>query len=190
MNESSNTSSHEAWNKGKLVGQVVAPGGGTTWTRVMFERQVLGDDYWTKQAAIGNVLFPSGAPTSDALVRGEIQIAPLLYSILFTKAKEGAPVGHVFAPEGVPVIPFAEGVTTVAKNPNAARLFLNWRLSKEGQTFLVNELGHISSLKDAPAYPKGWDPKVVKVWLPNFEQFEKLRDGWVGEWNKTYNYRQ
>ena len=26
----------------KLTGQVIAPSGGTTWTRVMFERQVLG----------------------------------------------------------------------------------------------------------------------------------------------------
>ena len=28
----------------KLTGQVIAPSGGTTWTRVMFERQVLGED--------------------------------------------------------------------------------------------------------------------------------------------------
>src|SRR6266508_1899688 len=35
----------------KQIGQVIAPSGGTTWTRVMFERQVLGEDYWKKQAA-------------------------------------------------------------------------------------------------------------------------------------------
>jgi iron(III) transport system substrate-binding protein len=35
----------------KQIGQVVGPSGGTTWTRTMFERQVLGDDYWKKQAA-------------------------------------------------------------------------------------------------------------------------------------------
>ncbi len=59
----------------KKIGQVIAPSGGTTWTRVMFERQVLGEDYWKKQAATQPVLYPSGAPTSDALVRGEISIA-------------------------------------------------------------------------------------------------------------------
>ena len=37
--------------KGKQIGQTIAPSGGTTWTRVMFERQVLGEDYWKKQAA-------------------------------------------------------------------------------------------------------------------------------------------
>src|ERR1700712_4954054 len=35
----------------KLTGQVFAQSGGTTWTRIMFERQVLGEDYWAKQAA-------------------------------------------------------------------------------------------------------------------------------------------
>ena len=176
--------------KGKLIGQVVGPSGGTTWTRSMFERQVLGEDYWAKQAAVGNGLYPSGAPLADSLVRGEVQIAPLLYNIVFTKAKEGAPIGFVFPPEGVPIIPYAEGIPTTAKNPNAARLFMNWRLSQEGQTFLVEQLGHVSSMKVPPAYPKGWDPTQVKVWLPNFEQFEKLRETWLNDWNKTYNYRQ
>src|SRR5580700_5068459 len=35
----------------KMTGQVFAESGGTTWTRTMFERQVLGEDYWAKQAA-------------------------------------------------------------------------------------------------------------------------------------------
>ena len=69
----------------KQIGQVIAPSGGTTWTRVMFERQVLGEDYWQKQAATNPVLYPSGAPMSDSLVRGEIAMGPLLYNIVFPK---------------------------------------------------------------------------------------------------------
>ena len=176
--------------KNKMIGQVVAPSGGTTWTRSMFERQVLGEDYWAKQAALGIALYPSGAPLSDALVRGEVSIAPLLYNIAYTKARDGAPLESIFAPEGVPIIPFADGIPKTAKNPNAARLFMNWRLSKEGQSFQINSLGNITSLKEPPSYPKGWDPKVVKVWVPNFEQFEKLREPWIEQWNKTYGYRQ
>jgi iron(III) transport system substrate-binding protein len=176
--------------KGKQIGQVVGPSGGTTWTRVMFERQVLGEDYWAKQAATEVALFPSGAPTADALVRGEISIAPLLYNIVFNKMKEGAPVESVFPPDGVPIIPFAAGVPKTAQNPNAAKLFLNWCMSAEGQSFMINELGNLTSLKAPPAFPKGWDPKAVKVWLPKFEEFKSLRASWLEEWNKTYNYRQ
>ena len=176
--------------KDKQIGQVVGPSGGTTWTRIMFERQVMGEDYWAKQAALGIALYPSGAPTSDALVRGEISIAPLLYNIIYTKIVEGAPAEAIFAPEGVPIIPYADGITKTSKSPNAAKLFMNWRLSKEGQAFQIEKLGNISSMKEPPALPKGWDPKIVKVWVPEFKQFESLRDKWIEDWNKTYGYRQ
>src|ERR1700758_3864545 len=83
----------------KQVGQVIAPSGGTTWTRVMFERQVLGEDYWKKQAATDPVLYPSGAPMSDALVRGEVVMGPLLYNIVYPKKRDGAPLEIFFAPE-------------------------------------------------------------------------------------------
>ena len=83
----------------KQIGQVFAPSGGTTWTRSMFERQVLGEDYWAKQAATKPVLYPSGAPLSDALVRGEVSIAPLLYNIIYTKQREGR-AGRDLLPAG------------------------------------------------------------------------------------------
>jgi len=176
--------------KGKLIGHVVGPSGGTTWTRAMFERQVLGEDYWTKQAALDIALYPSGAPLSDSLVRGEVSIAPLLYNVAYIKQRDGAPVEIFFPPEGVPLIPYADGVTKTAQNPNAAKLFMNWRLSREGQKFMIEQLGNLTSLKEAPAYPKGFDPKVVKVWVPKFEEFDKLREPWLADWNKAYNYRQ
>ena len=176
--------------KGKQIGHVIGPSGGTTWTRIMFERQVLGEDYWKQQAALGIALYPSGAPLSDALVRGEVSIAPLLYNIIYTKIVEGAPAEAIFAPEGVPIIPYADGIAKTSKNPNAAKLFMNWRLSKEGQAFQITKLGNITSMKEPPAFPKGWDPKTIKVWVPDFAQFEKLREPWTNDWNKTYGYRQ
>jgi iron(III) transport system substrate-binding protein len=174
----------------KQIGQVFAASGGTTWTRVMFERQVLGEDYWRKQAATNPVLYPSGAPMSDALVRGEITMGPLLYNAVFPKKRDGAPLEIFFAPEGAPVNPYASGVTKTAAHPNAGKLFLNWCLSREGQTFMIKEQGNLTSMKEAPVYPSGFDPKVVKVWLPNFEQYVKLHAAWVEDWNKVYGYRQ
>ena len=156
----------------------------------MFERQVLGEDYWAKQAATHPMLYPSGAPMSDALVRGEIAIGPLLYNVVYPKKKDGAPIEAVFPPEGVPVNPYASGIPKTAAHPNAAKLFLNWCLSKEGQTFMIKELGNLTSLKVPPAYPEGFDPKVVKVWYPNFDQYVKLHGPWVAEWDKTFGYRQ
>jgi iron(III) transport system substrate-binding protein len=174
----------------KQIGQVIGPSGGTTWTRIMFEREVLGEDYWKKQAATTPVLYPSGAPTSDAVVRGEVSIAPLLYNIIYVKKRDGAPVDIVFAPEGVPVNPYAAGVTKASANPNAAKLFMNWLLSVEGQTFLIKQQGNLTGLKNPPVNPPGYDPAKVKLWVPNFERYTKNREAWVEEWNKTYGYRQ
>ncbi len=174
----------------KQIGQVFAASGGTTWTRIMLERQVLGEDYWKRQAATNPILYPSGAPMSDALVRGEIVMGPLLYNAVFPKKRDGAPIEILFAPEGAPVNPYASGVPKTATHPNAAKLFLNWCLSEDGQAFMIKELGNLTSLKKAPVYPAGFDPKVVKLWLPNFDQYVKLHASWVEEWNKTYGYRQ
>src|SRR3954447_3429146 len=176
--------------KGKQIGQVVGPSGGTTWTRVMFERQVLGEDYWAKQAATEVTLFPSGAPAADALVRGEVSILPSLYNIVFTKQRDGAPVEIIFAPEGMPINPYAAGIPASAKNPNAAKLFLNWCLSVEGQAFMIKEQGNLTSLKVPPVLAKGYDPNKVKSWIPNFKQYQELRATWIEDWNRAYNYRQ
>jgi len=174
----------------KKIGQVIAPSGGTTWTRIMFERQVLGEDYWAKQAKTQPVLFPSGAPTSDAMVRGEISVGVLLYNIVYIKKRDGAPVDAIFPPEGVPLNFYAAGVTKTAASPNAGKLFLNWCMSEEGQAFQIKELGYLTALKTPPLNPPGYDPKVVKAWAPDFDQYVKLRDSWIDDWNKTYGYRQ
>ncbi|MBV9457202.1 MAG: extracellular solute-binding protein [Bradyrhizobium sp.] len=174
----------------KQTGQVFAESGGTTWTRIMFERQVLGEDYWKNQAATHPILYPSGAPMSDALVRGEFGVGPLLYNAIYPKQKEGAPVKMIFPPEGVPANPYASGIPKTAAHPNAGKLYMNWCLSKEGQAFMIKEQGNLTSLKVAPVYPEGFDPKVVKVWYPNMDQYITLHGDWVADWDKVYGYRQ
>ena len=152
----------------------------------MFERQVLGEDYyWKKQAATHPTLYPSGAPMSDSMVRGETAIGPLLYNAIYPKQKDGAPIKIFFGPEGAPVNPYASGIPKTAEERNAAKLFLNWNMSADGQSFMIKELGNLTSLKVAPFYPEGFDPKVVKVWLPNFDDYVKLHPAWVEDWNKT-----
>ena len=170
--------------------QVIAPSGGTTWTRVMFERQVLGEDYWAKQAANKPRLYPSGAPLSDALVRGEVTIAPLIYNIVYPKKRDGAPIEIFFAPEGVPVVPYASGIPKSAAHPNAGKLFLDYMLSEQGQVFSIQEQGNLSSLKNPPALPPGFEPKINKIWVPDFKQSEELHDPWIADWNRIYGYRQ
>lgn len=172
-----------------LIGQVVGPSGGNSWARIMFERMVLGKDYWTRQAATHPRLFQSAAPASDALVRGEVGIAALIYDIIYPKRRDGAPVGIVFGPEGVPTTHFASGIPKTAKHVAAARLFLDWILSPEGQYLSITRNGDLTMLKHPPAVPEGFDPKSARLWLPDLKQSQQLHDPWLAEWNRVYGYR-
>jgi iron(III) transport system substrate-binding protein len=170
------------------VGLTVAISGGGPWNLAMFQRKILGEDYWAKLAATKPTLFPSQAPMADALVRGEVAVAPLVTDLAIPMQNRGAPVRWLFAPEGVPLTVFAGGLTRAATSPNAARLFLDWMLSREGQAAAV-ELGGFSSLIDTPL-PPGVDKTKIKVWLPDRTEFAKLHDPWIAEWNKVFNFRQ
>ena len=55
---------------------------------------------------------------------------------------------------------------------------------------MIRDLGYLTSLKKAPLYPEGFDPNVVKVWVPKYDEFVGLQKNWLDEWNKTFNYRQ
>lgn len=172
------------------IGEVIAPSGGTTWTRILFERQKVDPEYWTKQAATKPALYPSSAPGSDAVVRGEVNLMPLVVNAIYTKRRDGAPVELVFPTEGIPLVPYATGIPKTAANPNAARLYLDFCLSKEGQAFSMAQQGNLTSLTAPPAEIKGYDPKSTPVWLPKAEDFDNLRSSWIEEWNKIYGYRQ
>ena len=94
-----------------------------------------------------------------------------------------------FPPEGVPVIPYGSGIPKTAQNPNAARLYLEWQLSEEGQIYSIKQHGNLTSLKVPPLLPAGMT-KDTKVWVPKFAEFEALYGKWIEEWNKVYGYRQ
>ncbi len=170
------------------IARVIAGSGGAPWGLAMFERQVFGEDYWQKAAATKPRLFPSQAPMVDAIIRGEVALAALVTNLSIPLERQGAPLKWTFAPEGVPVTVFAAGVTKTAPNPNAAKLYMDWALSREGQTAMV-DVGNFSAMTNAPL-PPGVDPAAIKPWLPDEAQYEKLRAGWTEEWNKIFNYRQ
>jgi iron(III) transport system substrate-binding protein len=170
------------------LGQTVVSAGGGPFNRAMFERKVLGEDYWAKQAALKPTLYPSQAQMVDAMIRGDIAIAPLVTNLAIPLAVQGAPIKWFFAPEGVPVTVFCAGIAKGAAHPNAAKLFLDWALSPEGQALMV-ELGSFSALARAPM-PEGVDAAAIKTWYPDDDEIAKIFASWTDDWNKAYGYRQ
>ena len=174
--------------KGQIAA-VIAGGGGPPWNRTLFERQVLGETYWQKLADNAPSLYPSGAPATDAIVRGEVKVGAQQTNIVLPRIKDGAPLGCATPPEGVPLTSYGAGIPVSAKNVNAARVFLNWSLSREGQEAFVRDSAGFSALKDGPL-PEGIDLKLTKPWYPNIDDYTNLQETYVAEWNKLNNYRQ
>ena len=170
------------------IGLTVALAGGGPWNLAMFQRQVLGEKYWDELAATKPQLFPSGASMLDALIRGDVAVAPITTQMAIPMSLQDAPVKWAAATEGMPTTTFAAGMLRKAEHPNAAKLFLDWSLSREGQIVLL-DFGSFSALRDAPS-PPGVDMSKIKVWLPNDEEYLKLRPGWIADWSKTFGYRQ
>jgi iron(III) transport system substrate-binding protein len=175
--------------KGKQIAEVGGGTGGPQWTRILFQRQVLGADYWSKLAANEPQIYPSGAPATDAIIRGEARLGAQQTNIVIPRQKEGAPIACEIPPEGVPLTSYGAGIPKTAAHPNAARLFLNWSLSREGQESFVHDSAGFSALKNGPL-PEGFDYKSVKPWYAKMADYVGLQAKWVDDWNRTFNYRQ
>jgi len=64
-----------------------------------------------------------------------------------------------------------------APHPNAAKVFLNWILTREGQTAWSNAMGYVSRRLDVPTdhIPSYWIPKPgVKYWPSYYEEDSTL----------------
>ena len=90
--------------------------------------------------------------------------------------------------EGVPREPWTAGILKRAPHPNAARLFLDFLLYKEGQTIYVKTMGWLLAradvalpgFKDMPA-----DEKLLKAPMSAAAAL-KVRDSYVDKWKQLW----
>jgi len=175
--------------KGQL-GLVPAELGGTPWMTALFQYQVLGnnsDSYWQKLAAQKPRFFTSAGGIGKTLINGETPAAVALDVVSVADIKKGAPVKFVYPEEGVVMILFNNGITTVGKNPNGAKLWQNWTLSREGQEVWTKQVGGLSARTDID--PPATAPKKVKIWSAKEDDYVKLRAPYTKRWNQIFGYK-
>lgn len=143
------------------LGIAQAGAGGSALALTRFQRDVLGDDYLRDYADDTRVFDSLGAEL-DGLARGEIEAGTVVVSSVNIAASENAPVTFVVPEEGVTAYDYYTGVASTAKNIAAAKVFLNWNLSRRGQ-HVLRDIGEYSVRTDVPA------PQVRGVALPDFD---------------------
>jgi iron(III) transport system substrate-binding protein len=111
-----------------------------------------GEDFLTKLKAQTPIVAASAAPATQQLAAGEGAIVmPGVQSIVEDLKAKGASVAYVQPPAstGPEIVP---GLSAKAAHPNAARLFIHYLVSEEGNKILNSTPGSISP-RDAAALP-------------------------------------
>lgn len=153
--------------KGKIAAPDVALGG-TSWMQYFFFRKKYGDDFIRLFAAQKPTLFLSDQTMTLAVARGEFPIGLLGSPSYSFRVDQGAPLKNVYPADGVIAVPDAVMLPEHSPHPNAAELFGNWYLSKEGQTAEITIRGIWSFRKDLPMAAKQNPPATaLNFWHSN-----------------------
>lgn len=140
--------------RGKL-GLKDAQSAGSAYAQYYFLREKYGVSYWEKMAGLGPRIYKTEDDLLKALQTGEIQVAA---GIIVRKLGAAGGKGHlrtIFPNDGVPLVPGPVAILSRAPHPNAAKLFVNYTLSADGQAALRDLLGAYSARPDVQA-PHGW----------------------------------
>lgn len=175
---------------GKIgITQVAA--GGSTAALTRFQLEELGEDYLRDFAAMQPRIFDSAGAMSDALARGEVSVGSLPIATAYGAQVEGAPLSIVIPEEGAAAFSYYLGVTSSAKSPNAAQVFVNWSMSRAGQN-ASGEGGDYPVREDVDA-PRAGDmelPAVDSGFLFRYDAEETLAnvEADAALWREIFGY--
>lgn len=151
------------WKKKIAFFEPRSPGPGlATWSHL---GRTLGDEYLKRLAAQELTVFSGSRDMAEAIVRGRFSIGlGVLGEDVAPFARERLPITLLKAShmkEGTYASPGPSAVVVFknAPNPNAAVVYLNWYLSKEGQNIFAKEIGYPHRRTDlAPVETLGREP--------------------------------
>jgi iron(III) transport system substrate-binding protein len=146
--------SGDKW-KGKIAIGNVARGGGTMYAQYYFLRKLYGVEYWKDLVRLDPLIKTASFTIRDMLVAGEVDVTltNLGYQVYNVSIKEGKPIRGVWPEDGVPMQPCPIAIVKEAPHPNAARLFMDFALSLEGQALCQAIVGCYSVREGIPALP-------------------------------------
>lgn len=143
--------------KGKIVGDDPRKSGTGQATFLFFYRHPeLGADFVRALSRQSLTLLKNYAQEVDMLGQGRFPVGiGLSDSMTEERTKRGVPIVIVDPrqiKEGTAISPVSGGLSLVnrAPHPNAAKIYINWLLSKEAQTIFARATGYISNRVDVP----------------------------------------
>jgi iron(III) transport system substrate-binding protein len=154
--------------KPEYRGQVAMPsplysGAAAIMLGTMATRTDLGWTYFEKLKAADAVAVRGNGAVLNAVANGEKAYGVVVDFMAFTAKAKGSPVDFVFPAEGLPAVTEPVAILKTAQNAAAARAFVDFILSDEGQK-LAASMGYIPAKASAgmPSwYPAGTSIKLM-----------------------------
>ena len=150
-------------------------------------RKMYGNDFWQEFAKQRPKGFDARAQLFDRLAKGDDRICALAEYAGYTLYQEkGAEIDFVAPAEGLPAIAIYIGVVNKAPHPEAAKLFVDWAMSKRGQAVYQNQkiLLYGSLRPDAGPMPTGKRLADFKLLFPtDSNDYVASHPVFVKEWN-------
>ncbi|NVD39012.1 ABC transporter substrate-binding protein [Ensifer sp. HO-A22] len=124
----------------------------------------LGWDYYKALAENGATAAGGNGGVLKAVATGEKAYGMIVDFMAIREKAKGAPVEFVFPAEGVSAVTEPVGILKTAKNPDAAKKFVDFLISEEGQKTAV-KMGYIPA-RNGVALPEGYPSRETIKVLP------------------------
>jgi iron(III) transport system substrate-binding protein len=150
-------------------------------------RKLYGNEFWQEFAKQRPKGFDARAQLFDRLSKGDDRMCVLAEYAGYTLfAEKGADIEFVAPADGLPATPIFIGAVNRAPHPEAAKLFVDWALSKRGQQVYQNQkiLLYGSLRADAGPMPTGKRLGDFKLLFPtDWADYVASHPVFVKEWN-------
>jgi iron(III) transport system substrate-binding protein len=146
----------------------VSSGSAEAAVRTLADAPGFGWDYFKQFRANGGKQIKNNSVVQEQLSTGEMLAGVLLdFMVRGAKAK-GSPIDYAWPAEGAIFIPSPIAIFKASKNPDAAKAFVDYLLSKDGQISMVKLGDFIPVRSDVPG-PAG---------TPELEKIKRLPTDW------------
>jgi iron(III) transport system substrate-binding protein len=159
---------------------------GTQFVQWYELKQLYGDGFWKEFAKQRPRAFDSRAQLFDRLAKGDDKICAMAewagYELVRSR---GAKVKFVTPPAGLPATVTAAGIASKPAHPEAAKLFLDWLMTRGQVIYQENKYFLYPSLaKNPPPMPGGMKLTDFKILYPaDVQAFAASHATFVKEWN-------
>lgn len=173
--------------KGK-IGMQSIDAGGSAVTLFAFLREKVDPKSWDKIAANDPRTYATMAPAVNDLVRGRVAMAYGGAASFSGQIENNAPLKIIIPTEGIAAFGAFGNVTSVAKNPNAAKVWVNYLTSKRGGGMIARSGSYGTHPESAAPVAAGYTaPPPSQVWSVSPEKWDAIHDTWVDEWKTIFN---